>query len=137
RIASLLYKQGVGIKDVWITPEVEKEEVAQYFSEAFDENITIRSVDMNYLHLITNHFLSLTLSKGHIPAFHLLEFQEMLGIQFCPKEVNVSETIQQIGIEISPFTEAAIEQSFARSYKWSKNKRFTESWYQENARIDK
>ena len=40
-------------------------------------------------------------------------------------------------MQISPFTPDSIQASFKRSKSWPQNKRFTESWYVENAHIDK
>ena len=45
--------------------------------------------------------------------------------------------MNQLAIEITPFTSDTLLLSLKRSQKWPKNKRFTESWYVENAQIDK
>jgi len=136
RIGSLLCKQGFGIKDTWITPPVSKENMGQYFEEAFDENITLRTVDVDYLVLIVNHFLAVMLAEGRMPTLHLLEIQEQLGLQFIPRFLDTKACIQALSVQISPFTPEAIQDSFKRSAKWPTTKGFTESWYFENAAID-
>ena len=61
----------------------------------------------------------------------------MLGLQFQPQFIDISYLIENLSIQISPFTAEAMENSFKRSKNWMKTKKFTDSWYVENANIDK
>lgn len=137
RLCSLLFKQEVGIKDAWITPGIPAADVRRYYDESFDENITLRDVDMDYLIMMANHFLAITLSHGEMPDLHLLEIQEELGIAFTPQLLDIPKLMQQLQVAIHPFTPESIQAAFTRSKSWSKTKSFTESWYMENAVIDK
>lgn len=137
RLCGLLFKQDLGIKDAWITPEIGMLEVAKYYDESFDENVTLREVDVPYLQMITGYFLDLTVRQNAVPDLHLLEIQELLGLHFQPKAIDVSHMIEELSVQIVPFTPDEMQLSFKRSAKWIKNKRFTESWYSENAHIDK
>ena len=137
RLCGLLLKYHYGIKDAWITPIISASDVKRYYDEAFDDAIVLRAIDLPYLETMTNHFLADTLAQGAMPDLHLLEIQEELGVQFTPQWLDVDHMMQQIGIQISPFTSQAIQDSLVRSKKWPKTKRFVESWFIENATVDR
>ncbi len=137
RLCGLLFKQGVGIKDAWITPPISASDIARYYDEAFDDSVMLRDVDMPYVLMITSHFLAMTIEHGGMPDLHLLEIQEELGIQWRPLKLDIDHLMEQLGVQISPFTPESMMASFKRSKTWPKNKRFTESWYVENPQIDK
>lgn len=137
RLCGLLFKLGLGIKDAWITPPISASEVKKYYDDAFDDSVTLREVDLDYLMLITGHYLAETISQGSMPDLHLLEMQELMGLHFMPMAIDIDAMIDNLSIQISPFTPDIMQQSFKRSKSWLKNKHFTESWYLENANIDK
>lgn len=137
RLCGLLFKQRFGIKDAWITPVISIQEVESYYDDAFDGSIVLRKIDLSYLEMMTNHFLSITLAGGGMPDLHLLEIQEELGLQFLPRPLDVETIMQQMGVDISPVTTQIIESSLLRSKKWPKTKTFVASWMVESAAIDK
>ncbi len=137
RLCSVLFKQDIGIKDAWITPSLPAADVKRYYDDSFNDNITLREVDLPYLQIIANHFLALTLEHGDMPDLHLLEIQEELGISFIPEKIDVEEVMNQLSILVHPFTPDSIQGAFTRSKNWAKTKSFTESWYLENSMIDK
>lgn len=137
RLCGLLFKQNIGIKDAWITPSISRIDVAHYYDEAFDDSVMLRDVDMPYLLMMLQHFLAMTIEQGAMPDLHLLEIQEELGLLFLPKTLDMHDLIEQIGVQISPFTPESTRAALQRSKLWPKNKRFTESWYVENYQVDK
>jgi len=137
RLCGLLFKQDVGIKDAWITPVIPTKDIKRYYDEAFDDSVTLRDVDLSYLLMMTSHFLALTIEHSRMPDLHLLEMQEELRLHWRPCKLDVDDFIEQWAVQISPFTPDMMHTSFQRSKAWPKNKRFTESWYVENAHIDK
>ena len=137
RLCGLLFKYGIGIKDAWITPFISASDIDRYYDEAFDDSVMLRDVDTSYLMLITGHFLAKTIEHGDMPDLHLLEMQEELGLQWRPQKMDVDYLMEQLAVQISPFTPDSMQESFKRSKTWPKNKRFTESWYIENSQIDK
>ncbi|MFZ4076985.1 MAG: hypothetical protein ACOYKA_03270 [Legionellaceae bacterium] len=137
RLCGLLFKVGLGIKDAWLTAPMGSAEVARYYDDVFQETVMLREVDMAYLMTMTQHFLATTLQQGAMPDLHLLEIQEELGVHFVPEPLDVSFIMEQLAVEIIPFTGDVVEASLKRTRSWPKNKRFTESWYVENAQIDK
>lgn len=137
RLCGLLFKYHLGIKDAWITPVMSAEDVLHYHDEVFDDSIMLRPVDMTYLTMMTNHFLAVTLGHGGMPDLQLLEIQEELGLQFVPEALDIEDMLRQLGVKISPFTEETIQISLRRSQKWPHTKLFVDSWFVENAQIDK
>lgn len=137
RLCGLLYKQGIGIKDAWMTPVIPAKDVDRYYDEAFDDSIMLRDVDLPYLQMMTGHFLALMIEQGNMPDLHLLEMQEELGIHWSARKLDLDYLIDQLSVQISPFTPESMQESLKRSKSWPKNKRFTDSWYVENAQIDK
>lgn len=137
RLCGLLLKQDVGIKDAWCTPIIPATEVARYYDEAFDDNVTLREVDSDYLVVMTNHFLALTMQQDGMPDLHLLEIQELLGLHFKPELLDVARLMEQLSIQITPFTPEVIRASLKRSKSWLSQRKFTESWFEENPNIDK
>lgn len=137
QLLGLLLKQSMGIKNAWITPLISSKEVTSYYHEVFDEQVVLRDIDAEYLLLITNHFLALTVERGDVPDLHLLAIQEALGLHFIPEKIDIDEMIQQLGISIVPFTPDSINQSLIKSASWLDTKPFAYSWYIENSQIDK
>ena len=137
RLCGLLFKQQVGIKDAWVTPLISRKDVSHYYDDAFDDTVMLRDVDLSYLVMMTNHFLAITIEDGGMPDLHLLEIQEELGLHFLPSKLDFNDLIEQLGVQISPFTAETTQASLKRSKSWPKNKRFTESWYIENFQVDK
>jgi hypothetical protein len=137
QLCGLLLKASFGIKDAWMTPMLSAKDIENYYNEAFDDSIMLRDVELDYLVTITNHFLALTIEKNKIPPLHLLEIQEILGVQFIPKKISCLETIEKLTIQIHPFTPERVALALKNTHEWVKNKRFTESWYAENPMIDR
>ena len=137
RLCGLLMKIGTGIKDVWITPAMAAKEISRSFEQINDGTVTFREVDVDYLQMMVNHFLAITMAHGGMPDIHFLEVQELLGLNFRPHRIDIPQLIEQLCVQISPFTPDLVQQSLKRSKQWTVNKKFTESWYVENANVDK
>lgn len=137
RLGGLLFKQGVGIKDAWLTPVISRNDIKRYYDEAFDDSVMLRNIDINYLIMMTNHFLAETIEQGHIPDLHLLELQEELGLHVRPEKIEIEALLQEMAIQVQPFTTESMHLSLERSKSWPQYKRFTESWFIENPHVDK
>jgi hypothetical protein len=137
RLIGLLLKQDYGIKDCWLTPYMKKLDMESYCNDAFDDSVTFRVVDLDYVFLMLSHHLALTLNNGMIPNLHFLEIQELLNLHIQPKLIDIPSLINDLSVQISPFTQEIIDQSLKRSKSWLTQKPFTESWFIENSNIDK
>lgn len=137
RLGGLLIRYDVGIKDSWITPPISAKEAAEYYAQAFSENITLRDVDLSYFLMIVQHFLALTIENKEVPQVYFLEIQELLGVRLRPQKLNLTHLFEELSIQITPFTPEIISEALRRSKSWLRNKSFTESWYLENPLVDK
>lgn len=137
RLAGVLFKDGFGVKDAWITPGITADEVKRYCQDVLADGVTLRRVDSNYISMMTNHFLALTLEQGNMPSLHFLELQEAMGVHFLPEALNVPQLMEQLAVQIEPFTPSIVDKAFKRSSRWLQDKRFAMSWYLESERIDK
>jgi hypothetical protein len=136
RICGLLFKMFLGIKEVWITTDLSKKEVVQYTHEAFDERMSLREVEPKYVQKMVNHFLAMMQKKNEVPPLHLLEIQSLLGLEFYPEEIDVTMALQELGIQINPFTAELVEDGVNHSRTWFRDKVFTQSWFEEGSAID-
>lgn len=137
RLCGLLFKLGYGIKDVWLTDPITKKEVQSYYDDAFENNVTLREVDCDYLVALGGHFMAINKELGHVPNLYYLELEELLGFQLQTEPLDVDGIIQTLGVQINPFHHEAMELSFKRSKVWLSTKSFTETWYLETAEVDK
>lgn len=137
RLCGILLKYPKGIKDAWLTPVMTLQDIKSFNKEAYDETLTLRAVDQEYLELIVNHFLALTIENGDVPDLHFLEIQEELGLNFRPKRLDIDDLMQTISVTIVPFTTEIVEDSLVRSKKWLKSRGFADSWFMESSQIDK
>jgi hypothetical protein len=137
RVCGLLLKYGQGIKDAWVTPIIPASEVADYYRQAVDDAVTLREVDLDYLQRMVEHYLAVTMEKHKVPGVHFLEIQELLGVRFKPKKLDLAEIFEELSVAITPFTQESITEAMTRSKAWLKAKKFTESWYIENPLVDK
>lgn len=137
RICGILVKKNFGIKEAWVTPYLKANDVSRYYKESFADTVMLREVDKDFFTTIVNHFLALTLELGNFPNLHLLEIQELTGIQLYPEKIDTHALIEKLSVEICPFTTESLRQSLKRTSLWPKTKQFTESWYLENSEIDR
>lgn len=137
QLCGLLLKYNLGVKDAWVTPVISAKEVVHYYDQAFDERVNLREVDLAYYIMMIEHFLAVARQKNELPQVHFLEIQELLGVRLRPHKLDLEHLLEQLSIQIIPFTPEIIAESLQRSKLWLKNKSFTESWYLENALIDK
>lgn len=137
RLCGMLFKYNIGVKESWVTSDITSAEVKEYYSRAFDDSVTLRRVDEEYLDLLAEHFLAVTLEQNDIPNVYFLEIQELMGKHYKPCKINNADLIDELSVQILPFTQDSIDESLQRSKQWLKSKQFTESWYIESPLIDK
>lgn len=137
RLCGLLFKLGYGIKDTWITSNLSKKEIESYYKDAFDSEVTLREVELDYLKMMGGHFMAINRETGNTPNLYFLELEELMGFHFHGQWIDKESVIQTLGVQISPFTHESMELSFKRSKSWLTTKSFTETWYMETAEVDK
>ncbi|OGV27242.1 MAG: hypothetical protein A3F18_01075 [Legionellales bacterium RIFCSPHIGHO2_12_FULL_37_14] len=136
RLCGLLVKYAFGIKDVWITSPLSKQELIKYRQEAFDHTTTLRLVTQEYTEQIVNHFLGVMHSQNALPSLYLLQIQEILGIEFVPLCIFPTSLIQELGVQIVPFTQEVVKAGVRQSKNWERDKPIVQSWFEESPAID-
>ncbi|HCA89790.1 MAG: hypothetical protein CMF38_07515 [Legionellaceae bacterium] len=137
KLAGVLYKMQVGIKEAWVTPTLTNAQIKKYQKEAFDDNITLRTIDIRYLEQLTQHFLACMVENNTIPDLHLLEIQELLQLHIEPKLLDIELVLQDLTVQIVPFTPDIVQTAFKESKHWLNQKNFAASWFVESATVDK
>lgn len=136
RLAGLLINSRIGIKEVWLTVPLSKKEITHYVEETFEKDTVVREVTREYLQLMINHFLGVMHGKKTVPPLHLLEIQELLNLDFMPDCIDIATLMQEIGVQITPFTAAAVADGVKHSKRWLQDKRIVNSWFEESSTID-
>lgn len=135
--SGVLVKRKFGIKDTWISPILDKDRASNYASFGMSREIVFRKVDLHYAESLIAHHLYTGQQKSAVPNVMLLCLQEMLGLDWHPKPLNIPATLDTLKSSIKGLTKAWIKKSLARSAKWFTSKTFTESWFDESAELDK
>lgn len=124
-----------GIKDIWFSSTAVESDREENDMVA-EEDIVTRTVDIDYLQLMLQHFLATTIQSGHFPDIRLLQLQESLALQLLPHRLDPQTILDEIGVSIQPVTQDVIEASLQSSKKWPQTKAFTQAWYVQDAEID-
>lgn len=136
RLTGLLINSRVGIKEVWLTVPLSKKEITHYIKETFEKDTVVREVTREYFNLMINHFLGVMHGKKTVPSLHLLEIHELLNLDFTPECIDTNSLIQELGVQITPFTAEVVADGVKRSKKWIRDKRIAKSWFEESSEID-
>lgn len=137
RMCGLLLKHEHGIKDVWLTPYLSSKEIKQYEQEVLNDDVMMREVDAEYLKRMIQHFLEETLKRKQMPDLHLLELQEEIGETFLPEPIDIAATMEQLAVQIDPFTPEVVQKALKRSKNWFRQKSYVHAWFVENAEVDR
>lgn len=136
KICSLLFKQGIGIKNIWTTPFISKAE-GQKLLKKTATNLVMLEVNFSYLLQITEHFLALMLAQEKMPDLYLLEIQELLGCQFYPHLIDVKSLMITLNSQYNFDLNSIYQESIQRSKLWKDKHNFVKSWYDERTAVDK
>lgn len=140
RIAGLLVKEKIGIRDAWITPESlpEKELRAGRKMLAQDSELIILPVSEAYVRQIASHYITLNNENGETPEPALLEIYEALGIDGWRAETaDLDEILADLLHEMAPkgLSPTWIQESLARSGRLYEANELP-SWFELSSRID-
>lgn len=136
-VAGMLFKKGFGIKDIWVSAFETFAAADTQFKSVFNDGLYARYVQVDYLQQMTNHFLYETLAQGQMPDLQLLYLEELLGLHFKPELLAVPSLIQQLCVQVHPFTPEVIDNALKKSSQWLQQHSFARGWYEENAAIDR
>jgi hypothetical protein len=137
-IASLLLKQGIGIKDAWTNTGMTRK-AAFAMLEQIEDQVGLLESDGAYLETALSHFLATGLAAGTPPPFGLLEVLEALAL---PPPAPAIQDIAALldGVLATIPTErqnaAALEQAIQQSASWPDQFAFAQSWFEDIPAVD-
>lgn len=137
RLAGMLVKEELGIKDAWMSSPMTKTDLQVYFSSQSEHGIHLRRVNHAYLRRIANHFLTFNCRSGEFPDVHVMALAEALGAPFYPEKIALSKSIEADLVRIQPYTEERVQAALTRSSQWVRGRAFAQSWFMESPEIDK
>ena len=93
KIASLIVKLGVGVKEAWAIPEPSYDRLEKFMHAVnFNPSIPVVLVNKNYLAKLVQFGLSESIRHKNIPGAVLLEIAELIGIDDWSPKALVWET---------------------------------------------
>lgn len=136
-VAGILFKKNFGIKDIWVSAFDTARTADAQFNSVFNDGLYARHVKLDYVQIMMNHFLYETLSQGQVPDLQLLHLESLLGLHFKPEQLAAPSVIQQMCVQIHPFTPDIIDQALKKSAGWHRQHPFSRSWFEESPEIDR
>jgi hypothetical protein len=134
---SILCKQNFGLRDIWCDAEKPRREINRALASVRGETAAIE-VERDYLDVMVQHYLGVSLSQGRLPAPHLLVMAEALGAaQWRAAQLEIDTEINSLVSGLSPedISPGAIAASLQRSGQWLTSERFAESWFEGDAEV--
>ena len=137
-VASLLLKQGVGVRDAWVRSDLSKSE-ADMFLYRVESELDIYDSDLDFARLALGHFLAVNRVSGVMPPFGLVDFVERTGLAAVnPDAVPVEALVAKLADDIPARqkTAAAVAKSIKRSAAWDLVFTFLDTWFEDDGAVD-
>ncbi|NEU14597.1 hypothetical protein G3T14_21140 [Methylobacterium sp. BTF04] len=136
-LASLLVKQGFGVRDAWIREDLSRREADQFLAEA-GRQIDTFDASPEIVQAIIAHRLADNLDKHKPPPFGLVQFLEAVSpVQVRPRRVATASLIEQLldGVPSERQSAKAIAAALADSKLWPREYAFLQSWFEHSEAV--
>lgn len=137
-VASLLLKQGVGVRDAWVRHGMTKTQ-AEGMLDQIEFQIEVFDSSMDYLRQALGHALSVNAQSGVLPPFGLIDSLETLGLATANPEPLPSEVLLERLISDIPARArgtASVKRALKASARWPEQYGFTQSWFEDGGPLD-
>ena len=137
-VASLLLKQGIGVRDAWVRSGLTKSD-AEMFLSRVEIELDIYDSTMDFVHLALAHFLAVNRASGVMPPFGLVDFVERTGLTAVnPDTVSVEGLVARLADDIPArrMMPSAVAKSIKRSADWDANFTFLDTWFEDDGAVD-
>jgi hypothetical protein len=137
-VASLLVKQGIGVRDAWVRSALTKSEADMFLSRVKSE-LDVYDSDLDFARLALGHFLAVNRTSGATPPFGLVDFVERTGLAAVnPDAVSVEALVARLADDIPArrMTAAAVAKSIKRSVGWDADFTFLDTWFEDDGALD-
>lgn len=132
-LASLLVKQGFGVRDAWFRDDLSRREIDQLLAEiAYQTDPFDGSPEI--LLTIIAHRLADNIERNEPPPFGLVQFLEAVSVgQVRPNRVSTESLIEQLLDGVPPERQSgkAITAALADSRLWPREYAFLQSWFEQ------
>jgi hypothetical protein len=136
-LASLLVKQGFGVRDAWIREDLSRREIDQLLAEIAHQ---LDSFDASpeIVQAIIAHRLADNLDRNEPPPFGLVQFLEAVcPVQIRPDRISTELLTEQLLDGLPPDRQSAkaIAAALAASKLWPKKYAFLQSWFEQSEAV--
>lgn len=137
RIAGMLVKQGLGVREVWSQGGFTKREIDAKL-RGMVRSGGVLPVHSDYLRRLVAHFVAVGLGSEAPPPPQLVALNELVGGEYWkPELVAPDEAIADLlARDPGACTPARVRQVMADAGDWPEHLSVAESWFEDDARID-
>ena len=133
-LASLLVKQGFGVRDAWIREDISRREIDQLLAE-IGHQLDSFDASPEIVQAIIAHRLADNLDRHEPPPFGLVQFLEAVSpLHVRPDRMPTESLIEQLLNSVPPERQSAkaIAAALAASKRWPKEYAFLQSWFEQS-----
>lgn len=137
-VASLLLKEGVGVRDAWVNHGMTKRQ-AEDMLEEIRFQMDMFDISIDHLQQSLGHALSVNANSGVLPPFGLVDFLETIGLAMATPEPLPDEVLLARLIDAIPARkggQASVRRALKESADWPTGYDFLESWFDEGPELD-
>ncbi len=133
-IVSLLFKQGMGIRDAWCG-EAMTRKAATAMLDQIDEQLGLLESNVDYLTMALGHFMAVGATSETPPPFSLLSVLETLALPLPAPAIRDTEGLLET---LLPAEQPAdiVAQALAGSAEWVNDIPLTLSWFEDEQVVD-
>ena len=131
-LASLLVKQGFGVRDAWVREDLSRRESDQFLVEVGRQLDTF-DASPEIVQSIIAHHLATNIDRQEPPPFGLVQFLESVSPgQIQPEQMRTESLIEQLLDGVPPERQSAkaIAAALADSKLWPREYAFLQSWFE-------
>ena len=133
-LASLLVKQGFGVRDAWVREDLSRRENDQFLAEVGHQLDTF-DASPEIAQTVIAHHLATNIDRHQPPPFGLVQFLEAVSLgQVRPEQMRTESLIEQLLDGVPPERQStkAIAAALAASKLWPREYAFLQSWFEPN-----
>lgn len=137
-VASLLVKQGVGVRDAWVSHGMTKAQ-AEGMLDHIGFQMQQFDTSIDYLHQALGDALSVNAQSGELPPFGLVDFLETLGLATANPEPLPGDELLARLVDAIPGRmrgPASVKRALKASARWPAEYGFLESWFEDGGDLD-
>jgi|GEM_PF-565943 len=138
RFASVLVKQGWGIRDVMGMDQIERREAESMLRELGGKAV-VATIQSSYLDLAISHFIHVGQQRGDPPPAGLVYVAEAMGAAYwSPREIVPEEEIDELEKAVAPLflTPENVAEVLQASRNWPSGEHFGVSWLEDDSKVD-